>query len=65
MVATSDGHCKLLSPIMECPDVHPFAYRVPKPTKKPPTTIKKNPLIVKSDLKLNRSLGNKLLKSKI
>lgn len=23
-------------PVIECPEVHPFAYRVPKPTKIPP-----------------------------
>ena len=38
MTAISDGHCKLLNPLMACPDVHPPAYLVPNPTRKPPTT---------------------------
>ena len=38
MTATKEGNCKLDSPLIACPDVHPPAYLVPKPIKKPPTT---------------------------
>ena len=43
MVATKEGHCKSLSPIIACPEVHPPAYRVPNPTRNPPPTIMINP----------------------
>jgi hypothetical protein len=36
ITAISDGSCKSLSPDIACPEVQPPAYRVPKPTKKPP-----------------------------
>ena len=36
IVATSDGHCRLLNPMIACPLVQPPAYRVPKPTRNPP-----------------------------
>ena len=58
MVATSDENCRLLKPIMECPEVHPFAYRVPKPTRNPPSTSNINPLKVNKDVKLKISGGN-------
>jgi hypothetical protein len=58
IVATSEGHCKLLKPIMACPEVHPPAYLVPKPTKNPPKTIIINPRNVNKDSKLNSSGGN-------
>ena len=35
MVATNDGICKLDNPMIECPEVQPPAYLVPKPTRKP------------------------------
>lgn len=57
MVATNDGHCKLLSPIMECPEVQPPAYLVPNPTKNPPMTSMMNPLSVNKDEKLKISGG--------
>ena len=44
IVATNDGHCKLLKPMIACPLVQPPAYLVPKPTKKPPTINIKKPL---------------------
>src|SRR5262249_7157600 len=46
IVATSDDHCILDNPIIEWPEVQPPAYLVPNPTRKPPATIKINPLIV-------------------
>jgi len=64
-VATRDGHCRLEIPIMACPDVQPPAYLVPKPTKKPPITIKIKPLKVRSWSKLKTSFGSKPLKSLI
>ena len=62
-VATSDGHCKADMPMMAWPDVQPPAYRVPKPTRKPPATIKINPRKVNSRLNANISRGSKPLKS--
>ena len=43
IVAISEGICKLANPVMECPDVQPPAYRVPKPTRKPPATVNRSP----------------------
>ena len=65
IVATNDGHCKLAKPIMECPEVQPLAYRVPKPTKKPPITKKKRPLSVKRLSNEKISKGMRWLKSLI
>lgn len=65
IVATNEGHCKLEIPIIECPDVQPLAQRVPKPTKKPPKTMKMKPLKVKRWSNEKISFGNKLLKSVI
>src|SRR4051812_25594117 len=48
MVAIKEGSCRLDNPIIEWPEVHPPAYRVPKPTRKPPNTIKNNPFTVTS-----------------
>lgn len=64
-VATKEGHCKLDNPIMVCPDVHPLAYRVPKPTKKPPKTKNIKPFIVKRLSKLNIEEGIKLWSTSI
>ena len=61
MVATNDGHCKLDKPIMECPEVHPPAYLVPKPTRNPPTTIMTKPLMVNKAGQLKISGGASLL----
>lgn len=36
ITATNDGSCKSLKPEMACPDVQPFAQRVPNPISKPP-----------------------------
>ena len=63
MVANSDGHCSVDKPMMECPLVQPPAYLVPKPTKKPPTTIMVNPLIDKRLCQLNNWFGTKPRKS--
>lgn len=59
MVETNEGHCKLESPIIECPDVQPSAYLVPKPTKKPPMIINIKPFNESNDWKLNISDGTK------
>ena len=63
IVATSDGHCKFDKPIIECPEVQPPAYRVPKPTKNPPTTKKINPFRVNRLCQLNISVGISPVKS--
>jgi hypothetical protein len=57
MVAIKEPTCKLDKPIMECPEVHPPAYRVPKPTKNPPSTINTDPLKVNNDFQEKSSLG--------
>ena len=56
-VAISDGHCKVDSPKIPCPDVQPPAYLVPKPTRKPPIIIRINPLSDSKLEKLNRLSG--------
>lgn len=62
-VAISEGICRVDKPIMACPLVQPPAYRVPKPTKKPPITKKKSPFRVKIFSTLNMSAGIILVKS--
>src|SRR5690606_13961093 len=57
IVATREGHWRLLIPIIECPEVHPPAYRVPNPTIKPPNTKKNKPFHVKMFSQLNISSG--------
>ena len=42
-VATRDGNCKVDKPMIECPLVHPPAYRVPNPMRNPPTIISIKP----------------------
>ena len=44
MTANKDGNCKLLNPVIACPEVQPPAYRDPKPIKTPETKRIKNPL---------------------
>ena len=63
IVATSDGHCKLERPIIACPDVQPPAYLVPKPTRKPPATVRSNPFTLNNVCQLNKSEGIKPEKS--
>lgn len=46
MTATNDGNWKSLKPEMACPDVQPFAQRVPKPIKNPPSIKMKIPFKV-------------------
>lgn len=58
IVATREGHCKLLKPIIEWPEVQPPAYLVPNPTKNPPKTIIMNPRNVNRASKLNNSEGS-------
>ena len=58
MVAISDGHCKLLKPIIAWPLVQPPAYLVPKPTKKPPIINNRKPLTDNNACQLNNSEGN-------
>ncbi len=65
IVATSEGHCKFEMPIIEWPEVQPLAQRVPKPTKKPPKTMKTKPLNVKSWSNEKMSAGNRPVKSLI
>jgi len=65
IVATREGHCRLESPMIACPLVHPPAYLVPKPTKKPPTTIMINPLSVNRFSKFISCTGTRLLYSVI
>ena len=65
MVAINDGSCKFERPIIACPEVHPPAYRVPNPTKKPPPTISIKPLSVNKAGKLKSCSGTKELKSVI
>jgi hypothetical protein len=36
ITAINEGSCKLLKPEIACPEVHPPAYRDPKPTRNPP-----------------------------
>ena len=62
IVATTEGHWRLLIPIIACPEAEPPAYLVPKPTIKPPMTKKNKPFKVKTLSQLNISAGNKLLK---
>ena len=38
MVATREPKLSNESPIIACPEVHPFPYLVPKPTRNPPPT---------------------------
>ena len=57
-VAISDGHCKLLKPVIACPLVHPPAYLVPKPTRKPPVTRRMKPLSDNKAGQLKSSDGN-------
>jgi len=61
IVATNEGHCKLDKPIIECPEVHPPAYLVPKPIRKPPTTITRNPFKENKTDQLKISCGARLL----
>jgi len=42
---------------MAWPDVHPLAYRVPKPIINPPITMRIKPLSVRSDETLKMSMG--------
>jgi len=63
IVATSELNCKLERPEIECPEVHPLAYRVPKPTKKPPNAMNKKPFSVNNIFQLNISAGRYELKS--
>ncbi len=56
-VATSEGHCRLEIPMMAWPDVQPPAYRVPKPTKKPPKTKNISPFTLKIFSTENKSAG--------
>lgn len=65
IVATKEGHCKVESPMMECPLVHPPAYLVPNPTKNPPKTKNANPFNVKIFATLKIWVGISLLKSVI
>ena len=58
-VAINEPNCKLDNPIMEWPEVHPPAYRVPNPTKNPPITINVNPLKVNNDFQEKSSLGRR------
>ena len=58
IVATNDGHCKLLKPMIACPLVQPPAYLVPKPTRKPPITRRIKPRSVNKDGQLKSSDGN-------
>ena len=60
MVATNEGHCRLLNPIMEWPEVQPPAYLVPNPTKNPPPINMIAPLNVNKASKLKISDGNNL-----
>ena len=63
IVAINDDHCKVLMPIIAWPDVQPPAYLVPKPTRKPPTTMSIKPLNVNNELNENNCLGTRLEKS--
>ena len=54
MVAMIDDNCKFANSKIECPDVQPFAYRVPNPTKKPLIIRSTRPLIF---CRLYKSLG--------
>ena len=58
IVANNEGHCKAARPMIPCPDVQPLAYLVPNPTIKPPTTIKRKPLMESNIFQLNSSLGS-------
>ena len=57
ITAIKEGFCKLLKPVIACPEVHPSAYRVPKPTSKPPITKSRTPFGVVNISKPNISLG--------
>jgi len=59
MVAINDAGFNNDNPIIEWPDVQPFAYLVPNPIKKPPDMKNNNPLIENKLPQLNISLGSK------
>ena len=61
--AINDGHCNADKPTMAWPLVQPLAYRVPKPTIKPSTTINKNLFKENKCCQLKICLGIGLLKS--
>ena len=46
ITAMSEGNCRLDNPLIACPEVQPPAHRVPNPTRNPPTTMIKKPLMV-------------------
>jgi len=62
-VARSEDHCSEAIPIIEWPEVHPPAYRVPNPTKNPPIIINISPWTEKIRSRLKISNGSKPLRS--
>jgi hypothetical protein len=58
-VAISEAGCKFERPMIECPEVQPPAYRVPNPTKNPPSTVNDKPFSVNNVCQLKTCLGNK------
>ena len=58
ITATSDGHCMVDKPAIPCPLVHPPAYRVPNPTRKPPPTTINKCCQLSKFAQLNISTGN-------
>ena len=63
MTATNDPKFKSDNPMMACPDVQPFAQRVPKPTKNPPRTINIQPMGEEKEAKENIFSGIYILDS--
>lgn len=59
ITATKEGFCRLLNPEIAWPDVHPPAYLVPKPTRKPAITKIDIPFKLRIASQLNISDGNK------
>src|SRR5207244_11578807 len=61
--ATTDGSCRSARPKMPCPDVHPPAYAVPKPMRKPPPTTMSTPRTLSSTGHVKISRGTRPEKS--
>ena len=62
IVAIREEKLRADKPVMVCPDVQPFAYRVPKPTQNPPKTIIRKPFSEKIEWRLKISEGTNPLR---
>ena len=57
ITAINEGNCRLLSPLIAWPEVHPPAYLVPNPIRNPPTTMKMKPFSVNNEDQLKIDKG--------